>query len=130
MPTKVFTNGCFDILHIGHIRLLQQAKELGDMLIVGVNTDDSVRRLKGGNRPINSEKDRVDLLMAIKYVDEVIIFNEDTPYKLIEIIKPDIIVKGGDYVPDEVVGRDLAKVVIIPFVDGHSTTSIIKKIRK
>lgn len=128
MPTKVFTNGCFDVLHAGHIHLLKEAAMLGDTLIVGINSDDSVRRLKGNARPINNEKDRATVLNAIKYVNEVIIFNEDTPYKTIETIKPDIIVKGGDYTKEQVVGNDLARVVIVPFLDGYSSTKIINSL--
>lgn len=130
----VFTNGCFDILHIGHIRYLQQASLLGDILVVGVNSDDSVKRLKGHERPINSEKDRVELLSALGFVDYVIVFKEDTPYELVRTLQPDILVKGGDYSPNDVVGRDIIKsrggeVVIIPYVEGRSTTKIIEKLR-
>ncbi len=130
----VFTNGCFDILHIGHIRYLQQASLLGDILVVGVNSDDSVKRLKGDERPINSEKDRVELLSALGFVDYVIVFKEDTPYELVRTLQPDILVKGGDYSPNDVVGRDIIKsrggeVVIIPYVEGRSTTKIIEKLR-
>ena len=132
--TVVFTNGCFDILHIGHIRYLEQAKVLGDKLIVGVNGDESVRRLKGPGRPINTVSDRVEMLKALECVDEVIVFDEDTPYALIDRLKPDILVKGGDYTIDEVVGRDIVEsygghVEIIPFVKDRSTTSVIERIR-
>ena len=105
----VFTNGCFDILHVGHVRYLEQARELGDILIVGVNSDSSVRRLKGPKRPINREQDRVELLAALDCVNHVIIFEEDTPYKLIKEIQPDILVKGGDYTASEVVGGDIVE---------------------
>jgi len=125
----VFTNGCFDILHPGHLTLLKAAKENGDYLVVGLNSDDSVKRLKGDGRPINNQESRKFALEAIKYVDEVIIFDEDTPIDLIKKIKPDVIVKGGDYSPDQVVGNDVADVVIVPTVYGHSTTNIINAIK-
>lgn len=129
----VFTNGCFDILHVGHKRYLQEAASLGDILVVGVNSDDSVRRLKGSDRPVNSEQDRVEMLCAIGFIDYVVIFGEDTPYELIKKIQPDVLVKGGDYKPEEVVGRDIVegrggKLELIKFVDGKSTTNIINKI--
>lgn len=131
----VFTNGCFDIIHSGHIYYLSEAKKLGDLLIIGLNSDDSVRRLKGNERPINNETDRALVLDSLKFVDYVTIFDEDTPYDLINLIKPDFLVKGGDYKADEVVGADIVqtnggKVVIIPFVQGKSTTSIIQKLKK
>jgi rfaE bifunctional protein nucleotidyltransferase chain/domain len=123
--TTVFTNGCFDILHRGHIEYLRQSKGLGDRLIVGVNSDASVKRLKGENRPINNQEDRCALLKALRFVDNVIVFNEDTPYELIKRLRPDIITKGGDYRPEEVVGSDISKVVILPYVSGYSTTRIL-----
>lgn len=123
----VFTNGCFDILHIGHIELLKKSKQLGTKLIVGVNSDDSVKKLKGKDRPINNQNDRATMLLSLPFVDEVYIFDEDTPYELIKIIQPDIITKGGDYVRETVVGNDLADVVIIPLVEGYSTTKILEK---
>jgi D-beta-D-heptose 7-phosphate kinase/D-beta-D-heptose 1-phosphate adenosyltransferase len=126
----VFTNGCFDILHIGHVKYLQKAKTLGDKLIVGVNSNSSVKRLKGPTRPVNDEYDRAYLLASLEVVDYVIIFDEDTPYELIKKIKPDILVKGADYKGKEVVGSDIAKEVrLIDFVEGKSTTNIIKKVR-
>jgi D-beta-D-heptose 7-phosphate kinase/D-beta-D-heptose 1-phosphate adenosyltransferase len=126
----VFTNGCFDILHLGHIKYLEEAKNLGDILIVGVNADSSVRRLKGESRPINLEFDRAYLLNALNAVDFVVIFDEETPYNLIQTITPDVLVKGGDYKDKEVVGNDIAKTThLIEFVDGKSTTSIIEKIQ-
>lgn len=129
----VFTNGCFDILHVGHKRYLQQAATLGDILVVGVNSDDSVKRLKGPERPINSEQDRAEMLCTMKFVDYVVIFTEDTPYELIKKIQPDVLVKGGDYKPEEVIGRDIVearggRLELIKFVDGKSTTNIINKI--
>lgn len=126
----VFTNGCFDILHLGHVKYLQKAKALGDILIVGVNSNESVKRLKGKNRPINDEYDRAYLLASLEVVDYVIIFNEDTPYELIKTIKPDILVKGKDYEDKEIVGSDIAKeVILIDFIKGKSTTTIIEKIK-
>lgn len=125
----VFTNGCFDILHPGHISCLQQAKELGDVLIVGVNSDDSVKRLKGSSRPVNDEFSRMIVLSALECVDYVVSFADDTPLELIKTICPDVLVKGGDYAIDDVVGREFAgEVVIIPLVEGFSTTSIIDKL--
>ena len=127
----VFTNGCFDILHIGHVKYLQKAKSLGDVLIVGVNSNESVTRLKGPKRPINDEYDRAYLLASLEVVDYVVIFKEDTPYELIKKIKPDILVKGKDYEGKEVVGSDIAKEVqLIEFINGKSTTNIIKKIKE
>jgi D-beta-D-heptose 7-phosphate kinase/D-beta-D-heptose 1-phosphate adenosyltransferase len=124
----VFTNGCFDILHIGHIKLLEFCKQQGDFVIVGLNSDESVKRLKGDKRPINKQQDRLNILKSIKYVDEVVIFNEDTPYDLIKLIKPDIIIKGGDYKIEKVIGNDLAEVRIFDYIDGISTTNILEKI--
>lgn len=119
----VFTNGCFDVLHRGHIEYLEKSKALGDKLIVGLNSDASVRELKP-DRPINNQDDRRAVLLALRCVDEVIIFDEPTPFELIQRISPDIITKGGDYSPDQVVG--VAKqTVIIPFLDGYSSTRII-----
>jgi D-beta-D-heptose 7-phosphate kinase/D-beta-D-heptose 1-phosphate adenosyltransferase len=131
----VFTNGCFDILHIGHIRYLQKAATMGDILVIAVNSDSSVKRLKGENRPINNENDRVELLEALSFVDYVVIFDGDTPYELIEVIQPDVLVKGGDYKPDEVVGKDIVeanggRVELITFVEGKSTTNVIEKIKQ
>ena len=122
----VFTNGCFDIIHRGHIELLEKSKRIGDYLIVGLNSDESIKKLKGDARPINNQDDRKKTLEALRFVDEVIIFNEETPYDLIKKIKPDVITKGGDYTIDNVVGNDLARVVIIPTVKGYSTTGILQ----
>jgi len=127
----VFTNGCFDILHLGHVKYLQKAKALGDVLIVGVNSNESVRRLKGSDRPVNDQYDRAYLLASLEVVDYVVIFEEDTPYDLIKKIKPDVLVKGKDYEGKEVIGSDIAKEVkLIDFVEGRSTTKIIEKMRK
>jgi D-glycero-beta-D-manno-heptose 1-phosphate adenylyltransferase len=131
----VFTNGCFDILHKGHLELLSQAAALGHVLIVGINADDSVRRLKGDERPVNDEKFRALLMASLISVDAVSIFPEDTPLELIQSILPDFLVKGGDYDPSAVVGaEDVIKnggdVIIIPLVTGYSTSNIIQKIRE
>jgi len=129
--TIVFTNGCFDILHLGHVKYLQKAKALGDKLIVGLNSNESVTRLKGSSRPVNDEYDRAYLLASLEVVDYVVIFDEDTPYELIKRVKPDILVKGADYKGKVVVGSDIAKVVkLIDFVEGKSTTSIIERMGK
>ena len=125
--TVVFTNGVFDILHIGHLKLLRHAKTLGKRLVVGINSDSSVKRLKGDLRPINNEQTRKESLLELGFVDEVIVFEEDTPLETITKLEPDIIVKGGDYTFDTVVGNHLAKVVIFPTVEGHSTTRIINE---
>lgn len=125
----VFTNGCFDILHRGHVEYLQKAKELGDLLVIGLNSDSSVKRLKGESRPINNEKDRAIILSALECVDYIIIFYEDTPFELIKKLRPDILVKGGDYKIENVIGREYAKeTILIDFVEGYSTTKIIKNI--
>ena len=131
--TIVFTNGCFDILHRGHVEYLAQAADLGDKLIIGLNTDASVKRLKGENRPINDEKSRALLLSALQFVDVVVFFDEDTPYELIKQVQPDILVKGNDYKPEEIVGYDIVtakggKVLTIDLVEGFSTTNIIKRL--
>ncbi len=131
----VFTNGCFDILHVGHITYLRKAKRLGDILIIGVNGDDSVRRLKGAGRPINSCEDRMVLLSSLDFVDYVVEFKEDTPAELVAKIVPDIFVKGGDYKPEEIAGADTVlanggEVKVLDFVEGKSTTSIVEKITR
>lgn len=129
----VFTNGCFDIIHSGHIHYLTEAKKLGDVLIVGLNTDDSVRRLKGNNRPINNQFYRAIVLSALKPVDFVVFFDEDTPINLIQLINPDVLVKGADYKIEEIVGSDYVlrnggEVVTIKFIHDISTTEIINKL--
>lgn len=131
----VFTNGCFDILHHGHLHLLAQAADHGNILIVGLNTDSSVKRLKGNDRPINHEQDRLFQLASLLCVDAVCLFDEDTPAALIELIQPDVLVKGGDYTIENIVGADLVtsyggQVSIIPFVQGYSTTGLIADIKK
>lgn len=129
----VFTNGCFDILHKGHIDLLMKAAALGDVLIIGLNTDASVKRLKGETRPINNEDNRALMLASLLFVDAVILFEEDTPLQLISALQPDVLVKGGDYTIDTIVGADIVlqkggRVEIIPFTEGFSTTEILNKI--
>lgn len=128
----VFTNGCFDVLHIGHIRYLQESKKLGDILVIGLNSDSSVKRLKGSGRPINNELERAEVLSAINFVDYVAIFEEDTPLNLINEIMPDVLTKGGDYTIENIVGatevtNNNGKVVVINFVEGKSSTIIIDK---
>jgi D-beta-D-heptose 7-phosphate kinase/D-beta-D-heptose 1-phosphate adenosyltransferase len=124
----VFTNGCFDILHPGHVHVLSRAAALGDVLFVGVNTDDSVRRLKGTGRPVQNLEARASVLASIRYVDYVVPFSEDTPLELVAALRPHIIVKGGDYSRDEVAGGELAdSVVIVPLLHGHSTTGLIRR---
>lgn len=129
----VFTNGCFDILHVGHVRYLKKAAELGDILIVGINSDESVRRLKGEKRPIICQEDRIEMLSSMSFINHIIMFNEDTPYELIKYIQPNILVKGSDYDIEDVVGKDIVesnggKVTLIPLVEGVSTTNIVEKI--
>ena len=131
----VFTNGCFDLLHVGHIRYLAQAKKLGDFLIIGLNSDSSVKELKGKDRPINSFEDRATLLSAIESVDLVIMFEEQTPENLIKDIVPDILVKGGDYNIEDIVGyqtvmQNGGQVKTLSFYDGYSSTNYINKIKK
>lgn len=127
----VFTNGCFDILHLGHVKYLEVAKSFGDILIVGLNADSSVRKLKGPERPINPEYDRAYLLAALEVVDYVVIFDEETPYDLIKMIAPDVLVKGGDYEGKAVVGTEFAgELKLVDFVDGKSTTKTIERIKK
>ena len=125
----VFTNGCFDILHVGHVRYLREAKALGDVLVVGLNSDDSVGMLKPG-RPVNPEAQRAEVLSSLVTVDYVTVFDEDTPYDLINLLKPDVLVKGGDWKKEDIVGADLVpEVHSLPFTSGMSTTNIINKIR-
>ncbi len=130
----VFTNGCFDIIHRGHIELLSKAADLGNKLIVGLNTDSSVQRLKGTGRPVQDETSRAMIMAGFAFVDLVILFPQDTPLELISIVKPNILVKGGDYKAEEIVGYDTVtknkgQVIIINFVDGYSTTSIVNKMK-
>lgn len=130
----VFTNGCFDILHVGHTRYLREAKKLGDVLVLALNSDSSVRAIKGERRPLIPEDERADVVSSLESVDYVTIFDEHTPLELIEYLKPDIIVKGGDWSEENVVGRESVKrrggkIVIIPAIKGASTTNIIEKVR-
>ena len=130
----VFTNGCFDVLHFGHVHYLLQAKKLGDILVIGLNSDDSVRRLKGPRRPINGENERAFVLAALVCVDYVTLFEEDTPEELIKVVRPDVLVKGGDYTLDNIVGAEFVTqnggiVTTIPFVEGFSSTRIIEKLK-
>lgn len=131
----VFTNGCFDLIHYGHLSYLAEARSLGDRLVVGVNADASVRRLKGAHRPIKDQNTRQLLLASLSFVDAVCLFEEDTPFDLIKTLIPDILVKGGDWTPDKIVGSDVVlanggKVLSLPYIDGHSTTSLEAKIKK
>jgi rfaE bifunctional protein nucleotidyltransferase chain/domain len=130
----VFTNGCFDILHRGHIEYLEQAKSLGDFLVIGLNSDSSVKKLKGEERPVNNENDRAYVLDSLKVVDAVIIFYEETPYELIKEVVPDFLVKGGDWTEDRIVGSDIVikaggKVISLKYVDNYSTTDTINKLK-
>ncbi|OVE73525.1 bifunctional heptose 7-phosphate kinase/heptose 1-phosphate adenyltransferase [bacterium B13(2017)] len=129
----VFTNGCFDILHVGHIRYIQKSNQLGQCLVIGLNSDISVKKIKGKSRPINNENDRAEVLLALSCVDHVILFDEDTPFELIKMLKPDILTKGGDYTKQDIVGYDIVtsyggKVIVLPFEKGYSSTKIINKL--
>ncbi len=131
----VFTNGCFDLLHYGHIHYLSQARDLGHRLVVGLNSSPSVRRLKGLHRPINDEQTRTHILAALEVVDAVVLFDDDTPLHLIEALLPDVLVKGGDWAPEHIVGASVVlahggRVLSLPFVEGYSTTRIEQKIRE
>ena len=130
-----FTNGCFDILHVGHVRYLREAKKTADVLVLALNSDSSVRSIKGEKRPLMTEKERAEILAALEFVDFVTIFPELTPLKLINYLKPDVLIKGGDWPEEKVVGREEVKkwggkVAIIPEVEGKSTTNVVEKIRK
>lgn len=131
----VFTNGCFDIIHRGHVEYLAQAADHGDILVIGLNTDNSVRRLKGETRPVQDEIARASILASLQFVTAVILFDDDTPYNLIKKIQPDVLIKGSDYNIEDIVGYDIVKskggnVATIDFIDGYSTTSIIEKLKK
>jgi len=131
----VFTNGCFDLVHLGHIDYLAKASDLGSVLVVGLNTDDSVRRIKGPSRPINNEYARAMVLASMSFVSQVVMFDQDTPYELIRLIVPDVLVKGSDYKPEEIVGYDIVKgnggqIITIDFLPGYSTTEILGKFLK
>ncbi len=135
LEKTVFTNGCFDLLHRGHVEYLTAAASLGDKLIIGLNSDDSVKRLnKGSSRPLQDQNSRAIILAALHYVDLVVIFDEDTPYELIKLIQPNVLVKGGDWKPEQIVGSDIVKanggeVLSLPYLEGFSTTNIEKKIK-
>ena len=131
----VFTNGCFDLIHPGHVRYLRKARQLGDVLVVALNSDASVRRLKGPTRPLVPQRDRCEVMAALEMVDYVTVFNDNTPYKLIARLQPDVLVKGGDWTPDRIVGADLVHarggtVRSIRFAPGYSTTRLVERIRK
>lgn len=131
----VFTNGCFDIIHLGHVDYLSKARDLGDVLIIGLNTDNSVSRIKGPSRPVNNETARANILSSFNFVDAIFLFDEETPYDLINKVKPDILVKGSDYNPEDIVGYDIVKstggnIETIDFLEGYSTSSIIKKLKQ
>lgn len=130
----VFTNGCFDILHVGHVRYLKEARQLGDLLVVGMNTDKSVQQLKGPSRPVQNENSRAEILSSLGCVDFVILFDEETPETLIQVVRPDVLVKGGDYKIEQIVGHEFVHsyggiVKALPFFDGHSTTAIVEKMK-
>ena len=131
----VFTNGCFDLVHRGHVEVLANTADLGDKLIVGLNTDSSIQDLKGKNRPIIDENSRAILLASLQFIDAIVLFSEDTPQKLIGTIVPDILAKGGDYKVEEIVGHEVVlqnqgEVILVPFIDGFSTTNIVDKIKQ
>ena len=131
----VFTNGCFDLIHPGHVRYLRAAKRLGDVLVVGINSDASVHRLKGAHRPLVPQRDRCEVMAALEMVDYVTVFNEDTPYRLIQSVQPDVLVKGGDWKPDDIVGADIVRarggvVRALRFAPGYSTTRLVQRISK
>jgi len=133
--TIVFTNGCFDILHVGHVRYLREAKKLGDILVLALNSDASVRAIKGEKRPLVPEEERADIMAALESIDYVILFDDPTPQQLVEYLQPDILVKGGDWAEAAIAGADFVKasggrVITIPLTEGRSTTNIIEKIRQ
>lgn len=131
----VFTNGCFDLVHLGHVDYLEKARNLGDKLVVGLNTDASIKGLKGEERPLQDELSRARIMASFLFVDAVVLFSESTPYNLIDLVQPDILVKGDDYSPENIVGYDIVKakggeIKTIPFVKGYSTSNIVAKIKK
>ena len=130
----VFTNGCFDLIHLGHIRLLREAKKKGDILVVAINSDESVRKLKGSDHPVFPEEERAETLAAMEMVDYVTVFREDDPYRIIKLLKPDVLVKGGDWSRDKIIGRDIlqsygGEVLTVPEVKGCSSSNLIERIR-
>ncbi len=131
----VFTNGCFDLIHRGHVEVLANTADLGDRLIIGLNSDSSIQKLKGENRPIIDENSRAILLASLQFIDAIVLFSEETPQKLIETIVPDILAKGGDYKVEEIAGHEVVlenrgEVILVPFIDGFSTTNIVEKIKQ
>lgn len=131
--TIVFTNGCFDILHVGHLRILNEARKLGEILILGLNSDSSIKQLKGSNRPIVNQIDRSEILSNFRCIDYIVIYDDESVYDLVSFIKPDVLVKGGDYTIQQVVGHDIVEsyggqVITVPFVDNNSTTDLLKKV--
>ena len=131
----VFTNGCFDLLHVGHVRYLNEAKTHGDILVVGINSDASVQKLKGPNRPVQNQNDRAEILSNLKSVDFVTVFNEETPLELITVVRPNVLVKGGDWKPEQIVGSEFVlknggKVLSLKYYDGKSTTNLIEKSKR
>lgn len=131
----VFTNGCFDILHVGHIHYLKEARDLGDFLVLALNSDESVRKLKGSERPLQNEEDRAEILAALECISFVTIFSEPTPLEIIKVVRPDILVKGGDWAPEKIVGHEFVSSYggvtrSLRFVEGRSTTSIVEKIKR
>ncbi|MBT6808699.1 MAG: D-glycero-beta-D-manno-heptose 1-phosphate adenylyltransferase [Flavobacteriales bacterium] len=131
----VFTNGCFDLIHRGHVEVLANTADLGDRLIIGLNSDSSIQKLKGENRPIIDENSRAILLASLQFIDAIVLFSEETPEKLIETIVPDILAKGGDYKVEEIAGHEVVlqnggEVILVPFIDGFSTTNIVDKIKQ
>lgn len=131
--TLCFTNGCFDLLHPGHVQYLEDVRALGDFLVVGLNSDASVARLKGPSRPLQDERARARILLGLRSVDAVVRFEEDIPFNLIQALQPDVLAKGGDYTPENVVGRDIVearggRLVLVPFLPGHSTSAIVQRI--
>jgi D-beta-D-heptose 7-phosphate kinase/D-beta-D-heptose 1-phosphate adenosyltransferase len=132
--TLCFTNGCFDLLHPGHVKYMEDVRALGDFLVVGLNSDASVARLKGPSRPLQDELARAMILLGLRSVDAVVLFHEDTPYELIKALQPDILAKGGDYTPEAVVGKDVVearggRLVLIPFLPGYSSSAIVERIK-
>jgi len=130
----VFTNGCFDLIHVGHVRYLKEARRMGDLLVVGVNSDESVRKLKGPDRPVMPLGERLEILLSLRWVDAVVPFDDPTPLELIRAIRPHILVKGGDWAPEKIAGREVleeygGRTVNVPFHEGNSTTGIIRRIR-
>ena len=133
--TVVFTNGCFDVLHAGHVLLLEKAKETGDKLVVALNSDESVNRIKGRNHPVRSEKERVEVIAGLTCVDNIVVFGQDDPLEIVKLIEPDVLIKGGDWKVENIIGSDVVKagggeVKVIPLLKGKSTTSLVERIKR